>query len=495
MLAPIIIAEPILALPMQTYTWLIIAVGAFIVLWGLLRIFVRFKLITLNVAHFLQLAFLILICEGIRKKMSLPAGLIPWLKSLELALMAFLAIQVVVKLYIGQYLERRRHICVARIIRDLITVLIVALFVLLFLRLVLNVNLVAILTPSAILTAIIGLSMQDTIGNFIAGLIIQVEKPFDLNDWIEVDGQRGQVREINWRYTKLETNDKIYMIIPNNKVSTEKVVNYSKPTPEVKEFINIGVSYDVAPVKVKQAIMAILKANAHIVQKDDCAVLLQECGDSSILYRVEYMIADPGKHRKVRDEVFSAIWYQFKKHVIEIPYPIRTVIMKQPAAQSDLSEPVRLLGSLALFKDASPEGLDHLVRFGLIHASKPGQVVVRAQEPGDSMFFIIDGDFNVINDQRIATILHKGDFFGEMSLLTGEKRTAQVEAATGGTLLEIDRSAFKILVENEPAVLRQIETIFGERCKANADSARNKAESETSKASLFQRFKKRFGLA
>ena len=285
------------------------------------------------------------------------------------------------------------------------------------------------------------------------------------------------------------------MIIPNNKISTEKVINYSKPTPVVKEFINIGVSYDVAPVKVKQAVLAILKANPHIIQKEESEVFLHEYGESSIVYRIAYMIGDPGAHRKVRDEVFSAIWYQFKKHAIEIPYPIRTVIMKQPSAPADLSEPVRLLGSLPLFTGVSPEGLEHLVRFGLTHAIAPGHVAVREQEPGDSMFFILDGDFNVMKDKRIATVLHKGDFFGEMSLLTGDKRAAQVEAATRGTLLEIDRSAFKILIETEAVVLRQIESIFGERCKANADLARSKTDPEALKVSLFQRFKKRFGLA
>ncbi|MFH1477169.1 MAG: mechanosensitive ion channel family protein [Verrucomicrobiota bacterium] len=486
--------ENITVLPMQTQAWLAIAIGAF-ALWGLLRILVSLRWIALNAAQVFQLAVLVVICEGIRTRMPLPVLLAPWLKALELALLAFLAVQVVVKLYIGQYLERHRRVFVARIIRDLTTVLIIALFALLFLRLVLNVNLMAILTPSAILTAIIGLSMQDTIGNFIAGLIIQLEKPFDLDDWINIDGQRGQVREINWRYTKIETTDKTYMIIPNNRISTEKLINYSKPTPAVKEFINIGVSYDVAPVKVKQAVLAILKTNPHVIQKDTSEVFLHEYGDFSVVYRIAYMIADPGAHRAVRDEVYSAIWYQFKKHIIEIPYPIRTVIMRQPSAQADLGEPVRLLNSLSLFREVSPEGLEHLVRFGLTHAIAPGHVVVRAQESGDSMFFILDGDFNVITDQKITMVLHKGDFFGEMSLLTGEKRAANVEAATRGRLLEIDRSAFKILIETEPAVLRQIETIFGERCKSNADLARNKAEAEAFKISLFQRFKKRFGLA
>lgn len=477
------------------HVWPAIAIGAFIVLWGLSRILVRLHWVSPNAAKVFQLAVLIVICESIRTKMPQPVYLAPWLKTLELALTALLTVQVVVKLYIGQYLERRRHIFVARIIRDLTTVLIVALFALLFLRLVLDVNLAAILTPSAILTAIIGLSMQDTIGNFISGLIIQTEKPFDLDDWIEVDGHRAQVREMNWRYTKIETTDKIYMIIPNNKISAEKVINYSKPTTVVKEFITVGVSYDVPPVKVKQAVLAILKANSHIVQKDESAVLLHECGDSAMIYRIEYMITDPGAHRKIRDEVFSAIWYQFQKHAIEIPYPIRTVIMKQPSAQADLSDPIRLLGSLPLFTGVSRQGLEHLVRFGLTHTITAGHVVVREQEPGDSMFFILDGDFNVMKDRQIAAVLHKGDFFGEMSLLTGEKRAAQVEAATQGTLLEIDRSAFKIIIETEPTVLHQIEGIFSERCKTNADLAHSKTDPEALKVTLFQRFKKRFGLA
>jgi len=72
-----------------------------------------------------------------------------------------------------------------------------------------------------------------------------------------------------------------------------------------------------------------------------------------------------------------------------------------------------------------------------------------------------------------------------MSLLTGDKRTADVEAATRGSLLEIDRSAFKILIETEPAVLRQIENIFSERCKANADLAHSNVDPETLKVSLF----------
>ncbi|MBI2438383.1 MAG: mechanosensitive ion channel [Lentisphaerae bacterium] len=488
-------SEPMLALSANIPAILALALLAVFLLGILLRVLGSRGYFSRAAANVFLLALLALICEGVRQRTLLPLSLTAWLKGLELLLLALLAVQLIVKLYIEQYLERRRKF-VARIVRDLTTVLIIALFALLFLRVVLNVSLMAILTQSAILTAVIGLAMQDTIGNFISGLIIQIEKPFDLNDWIEIDGQRGQVREINWRYTKIETEDRIYMIIPNNKIAAEKLINYSKPTLELKEFITIGVGYEVPPVKVKQAVLAILKANSQVIRKEESEVFLHAYGDSSIVYRIGYMISNPGLRRDVQDEIYSAIWYQFKKHLIEIPYPIRTLIMKPPGiAGPDVSESSRLLARLELFAGASPEALEHLVRFGLSHTIAPGQMVVQDQEPGDSMFFILDGDFNVIKNQRISAVLHKGDFFGEMSLLTGEKRAARVEAATGGTLLEIERSAFKIIVATEPAIMRQIEAIFAQRAAANVELARDKTDPEAVKAGLWQRFKKRFGLA
>lgn len=473
--------------------WLPGALGALFLIWCISLVLRRASLISRETMQFLLLACLAFIYESIRRWAPIPEHLNPWLKTLELVLLTFLTIHVVVKLYIGRFLERRRSLPMARILRDLTTVLIIAVFGMVFLRMVLNVNLTAILTPSAILTAIVGLSLQDTIGNFIAGLIIQIEKPFDHNDWIEVDGQRGQVRELNWRYTKIETTDKIYLIIPNARLSAEKLINYSKPTPVVREFLTIGVSYDVPPVKIKQAVMAVLKSNSRIINKDACEVLLHQYGDSSIIYRIGYMIGDPGEYRYVRDEVHSAIWYQFRKHAIEIPFPIRTVIMKQPAPENDHEAPAQLLGALSLFEGVQADSLNALARFGLTHATAPGQTIVLEQTPGETMFFILDGEFNVLQNRQQKTTLRKGDFFGEMSLLTGARRNADVVAASHGKLLEIDRGAFKILIETEPLVIQHIEKIFAERCQTN-NTATDSAAAEN-KSNLFQRFRKRFGLA
>jgi len=417
------------------------------------------------------------------------------INGIELFLAAWLCVHLIVNLYIGQFLMQRQKIAVSRIVRDTIKLVIIGLFVILFLRGVLHWNLAAILTPSAILTAIIGLAMQDTIGNFIAGLLIQAEKPFDLNDWIEIEGQQGQVRELNWRYTKIETLDRYYMIVPNSKIATQKVLNYSKPTPTVNEYLSIGVSYDVPPLKVKRAIEAILNANPNIVQDGLEGVFLHEYADSSIVYKIKYAIRDFSIHRQVRDEVYSAIWYQFKKQAIEIPYPIRTVIMQNQPAPQDNAQFIGILGATPFFNGANKDSLANLLRFGLIMNFEPEKTVIENNDEGDSMFFILAGEFNVMRDGRIVSVLGTGDFFGEMSLLTGEKRNARVAAKTRGTLLEIDRNAFKVLLESEPAILRQIESVFNQRAFANKEALQDKAKGEEIKQTLWGRFKRIFGLA
>ncbi len=475
----------------QFYPFLIILTAGYLaalILIGLMPLSRASKIGLLGISH---LGVLIGLCEYL-KRFALPGLKLP-INAVELLLAAWLSVHLVVNLYIGQFLVQSRKVVVSTIVRDTIKLVIIGLFVMLFLRSVLHWNLAAILTPSAILTAIIGLAMQDTIGNFIAGLLIQVEKPFDINDWIEIEGQQGQVRELNWRYTKIETLDRYYMVIPNSKIATQKVVNYSKPTPVVNEFLSIGISYDVPPIKVKRAIEAILKSNPNVVQNSSEGVFLHEYADSSIIYKIKYAIRDFSIHRQIRDEVFSAIWYQFKKQKIEIPYPIRTVVMQSPAAPQADSNFVGVLSAMPFFSGVNKDDVADLLRYGLIRDYEPEKAVIENDAEGDSMFFILAGEFHVVRDGRTVTTLGAGDFFGEMSLLTGDKRNARVAARTHGTLLEIDRDAFKTLLDSDPVMLRQIENVFNQRAMANKEAAQDSAMRDEIKQTLWSRFKRLFG--
>jgi signal-transduction protein with cAMP-binding, CBS, and nucleotidyltransferase domain len=212
------------------------------------------------------------------------------------------------------------------------------------------------------------------------------------------------------------------------------------------------------------------------------------------VYKIKYAIRDFAYHREIRDEVLSAIWYEFKKHIIEIPYPIRTVIMKEPTPRGTDPRLTETLAQIPFFAGISKAGISNLCMFGLFRDCEEGDVIIENDKEGDSMFFVLEGSFNVIRHNQAVSVLCKGDFFGEMSLLTGEKRNARVVAKTPGRLLEIDRHAFKTVLDNEPGIMSQIENVFNIRARAIKEESPNAVKTEEIKQNFWSRFKQIFGL-
>jgi hypothetical protein len=346
------------------------------------------------------------------------------------------------------------------------------------------------LTPSAILTAVIGLSMQDTIGNLISGLIIQLEKPFEIGDWIDVGGLKGEVTEINWRYTKIKNIEDIYIIVPNNVIAKDKVINFSKPTRSVNQIITMGVSYSASPLLVKSSIKEVLSSHreAKLIN-----VLLKEYGDSSIIYDIYYTVSDYSKIRIVRDSIYSGIWYKFKSKGIEIPFPIRTVIMKSEEKENIISdELLEKIKNTDIFSELNEKALEEFLSYGLLREYKSGETVMKEGESGETMFFVLEGSFDVVKGDKAIGVIKDGDFFGEMSLLTGDKRYATIIAKELSKAIEIDREAFKLLLEKEKKVIDKIKVVLEKRIKEKEEPFSAKSSQKMRQNNLFERFKKIF---
>ncbi|MCB4203408.1 mechanosensitive ion channel family protein [Deferribacterales bacterium Es71-Z0220] len=399
---------------------------------------------------------------------------------------------IVVDIY---YLEiiKKKTSKTSHIIADILKFAIIAVFLLYFLRSVFEFNLAAILTPSAILTAIIGLSMQDTIGNLISGLIIQLEKPFEIGDWIEIDSILGEVVEINWRYTKIKNLQDIYIILPNNNLAKDKVINYTKPTPEINQMITIGVSYSASPILVKSAISEVVKSNPNTKLIN---IFLKEYSDSSIVYEIYYTVKGIGNLRKTKDEIYSGIWYNFKNKGIEIPFPIRTVIMKKeeegPVINTEL---INKLKASDIFSEISESVLIDFLSYGLIKEYLENEEVIKEGESGESMFFVLEGKFEAKKHGKNLGILQPGDFFGEMSLLTGDKRYATITAVTKAKAIEIDRQAFKVLLQRERKVIDKVRSVIESRSKGNEANNPTRGSKKTNYAGVFEKFKKIFSIS
>lgn len=325
-----------------------------------------------------------------------------------------------------------------------------------------------LLTTSAVGAVVIGFALQDTLGNAFAGLAIQIEKPFHVGDWVRVGSFEGRVHEVTWRATKLRTKTGNLVVLPNNIVSKEAVTNYSEPALPTRIELEVGVTYLCPPNEVKSAIEEALGRAPVALKAPAPDVLLVEFGDSAIVYRARFWISDFERDEAARDQVRSAIYYAFRRRGIEIPWPIRVNYTRQEEP-AETPERVRmragLLGSVAIFAPLSDAEWLALAASARERLFADREAIVRQGAEGRSLFVVSDGKVRVTIEpggQEVAT-LERGAYFGEMSLLTGEPRTATVTAIGDCAVIEISDEAFRPVAEANPAIIDEIGQVALER--------------------------------
>ena len=325
-----------------------------------------------------------------------------------------------------------------------------------------------LLTTSAVGAVVVGFALQDTLGNLFAGLAIQIEKPFRVGHWINVAGRDGEVQEITWRATKLRTKDGEFLIVPNSIVSKETVLNYSEPTVANAITVDVGASYLSPPNDVKAAVIAAV-ANAPLaIRAPEPKVLVAGFGDSAINYTVYFWIDDYGKEREARDQVRTNIWYEFRRRNLEIPWPIQIQYERDEEpirTERHIAAAADYLGRVDLFKTLSAEARGVLSSLASEHLFAAGEAIVRQGAEGDSMFVILSGQARVVLEpagQEVA-VIPAGGFFGEMSMLTGDQRTATVKAIGDTNVLEIGANDFRELAVANPSLLDDVSTVMATR--------------------------------
>jgi small-conductance mechanosensitive channel/CRP-like cAMP-binding protein len=318
-----------------------------------------------------------------------------------------------------------------------------------------------LLTTSAVGAVVVGFALQDTLGNAFAGLAIQSERPFKVSHWIKVGDFEGRVAEITWRATKLRTKAGNFVIVPNNIIAKEAITNYSEPAAPTRLDLEVGVSYNSSPFAVKRAILEAITQVSHVLQVPAPDVLLVGFDASSMNYRARFWVDDYENDQIAKDQVRVAIHYTFARRGIEIPYPVQVEYSREwpspdPVAEQGNRE--RVLAHVDLFANLSEAQRSDLAASTVAHTFGDGETIVRQGEPGDSMYVLCSGRVAVLLEpgrQEVA-VIEPGGYFGEMSLLTGEPRTATVVARGEAVVLELDAALFRRLGEENPVALEHV---------------------------------------
>jgi CRP-like cAMP-binding protein len=295
-----------------------------------------------------------------------------------------------------------------------------------------------------------------------------------VGDWVRLGDRDGRVEQVSWRAMRLRTWDGDTLTVPNNEVSRHAVLNYSHPPGVHSRVVSIGVSYNTPPNRVIAVLRQVLdQVGAPTEPRSTVRIIGYH--DSAIHYEIRYYFGAYESYRTVEGELYRLIWYHFRRHGIEIPFPVREVFLhRAPAVVENRETPAdrlaRALRTVDLFRPLSDEELHKVTaRSRPLHYAA-GERVIEEGSPGDS-FFIIDRGQVVVSKKLGGTVreiarLMEGQFFGEMALLTGERRSATIEAVTDVDLFMIDKPAFQDILAFNPAIAIEISTLLSNRREA-----------------------------
>lgn len=326
-----------------------------------------------------------------------------------------------------------------------------------------------VLATSTVVTVIIGLALQDTLGNFFAGLSLHVEQPFHILDAIKIGDVLGRVEAVTWRTTSLRTNNNSVVIFPNSKLAREQVEVYPFNSLN-RRILRFPAPYSIPPERVIHLTQQTAATIPNVASEKTPVVRVLEFADSSISYELLYWTKDYMLIYDIDSKIREHIWYIYHRNQIDVPFPVRHVLMEQLESKHAPDEAVfaRMLQSVEILEPLNESERETLARSLVKHVYAPGELILRRGEPGDSMFIIERGRVEVqlpgTNGklQQVA-VLERGNFFGEMALLTGEPRTADVSALEETEILEIRKPAMKQLLDDNAELAEALSRRLAER--------------------------------
>jgi small-conductance mechanosensitive channel/CRP-like cAMP-binding protein len=374
-----------------------------------------------------------------------------------------------------------------------------------------GVNITSIVATSAVVTAVIGLSLQATLSNVVGGLALQVDDSIHEGDWIELESKvQGQVKQIRWRHTVIETRDWDTLVVPNSQLLAQTIKVLGRrdgaPAPH-RMWVYFSVDFRFPPGKIVQIVNDALQSapitnvaaepKAHCI----CFDLAKDNKDSFAYYAVRYWLtnlaADDPTSSLVRERIYAAL----RRAQVPLALPATTVFLSHddPAhaerkGERERAFRVAALEAVVLFSRLSSEEKLHLAEAVRPAPFSSGEVITKQGAVAHWLYILTKGEAEVRvadpngHDHKVADLKAPG-FFGEMALMTGQPREATVIARSDVECLRLDKDAFKGILDRRPEIAQDMSTILaqrrvelvGVRDNLDADARRRKMVTERSK--------------
>ena len=332
------------------------------------------------------------------------------------------------------------------------------------LQAVFHLSIAGLLTATGALGVVVGLALRELISDVFSGMIMGLDKTIKIGDWVRIEGRTfepkvGFVAQMNWRTVHIHTPENVLVVVPNTFLTNNVITNLTQPS-EKKEFeLTFTFDFDVASERVIRVLNSALYQTKEILQDPEPKTRLSRVTTSGVEYKVKYWLVPsefgPGKTRNfVIDHVLTGL----RQAGLSLSYPKTDVYHAElPVRNLDTrSDRVALLRKVDLWGVLSLEQVSTLAAGLQERTVRRDEVVVRAGDTGDSMFVLVEGFLNVVlvdpvNETEVKVAqLKPGSSFGEMSLLTGEPRSASIVAVGDSFLYEIPRESLEPVLVASP---------------------------------------------
>ena len=344
----------------------------------------------------------------------------------------------------------------SKLIQDLLAALIYLAATLAIVADVFDLPVKGLLATSGAVAIILGLALQSSLGDVFSGIVLNIERPYHVGDWIILDDTvHGTVIETNWRATHILTGNQDVAIIPNSVIAKSKLVNCSAPTKTHGATMRVKLEPSVTPAAGCNLLKEVLLSSTQILHTPKPTVTVKDLSAEMIDFEISYSVADVSAVDEAQNELYDRVYRAAAAAGAKLS-PRLAGLPTGPALEDKERSgiPERLLAGISLFSTLTAPEKATLASQMQRKDYKPGEVIVKSGTILQALCIVSDGvlvgateeDGRQIEVGRLAP----GDYFGERALLTGEPLNGEVTALTRAVIYEISKDALSPLLKARP---------------------------------------------
>lgn len=356
---------------------------------------------------------------------------------------------------------------VPRLLRDLLRVLLVAIAAALAYSFIWDREIQGALAALGVTSIVVGLALQEPLGNLFSGLMLLMERPFEVGDTIEVGSVSGTVKEINWRSAHIEALGGMIQVVPNSALNKETISNFSRPLPIRMEMLDLAFSIDDPPNKVRKALLEVARTTKGVIQSPSPIAATIGYGEQSVNYRLIWRVSEQDRW-PVRDDIVTRIWYMRRRHGLAMPRPVSVSIQhrtdapfdKLGASAGEIMARIPHLPKVPMVEQAGARGLS----FG------KGELIFDEGQLLDGVYLLVSGGVSMRLTRRgeiteIAAV-SPGEFFGDAGMHGAQTADTRAVATEDSEVLLLGPDTVRLLFEASPTLARDTGRVLDVRRRA-----------------------------